>query len=257
MSTGDGLTVELKEGVGILTLDRPDRFNILNAEAIRRLADSLADIGKDRHVRALIITGEKHFCAGADIRAMQDMTPKNAGSFAVQGHSLCNMIEEMEKPVLAAIQGYALGAGCEIALACDIRIAASSAKLGQPEVNLGLVPGFGGTQRLARLVGIGMAKEMILTGRIIGAPEAERAGLVNRVVEDSQLIERAREIAVGLAEKSPDAIVAAKRLINQNHDIGKALEEEIAAFAACFASPDHSEGIAAFIEKRKPKFEGR
>jgi enoyl-CoA hydratase len=163
----------------------------------------------------------------------------------------------MGKPVIAAVNGYALGGGCELAMACDIRIASENAKFGQPEINLGLIPGFGGTQRLSRLVGIGRAKELIFTGRIIDAKEAQDIGLVNKVVREEELLDRSKEMALVLAQKSPLILKVAKNLINRNHDIKKALEMEIMDFSECFASEDHMEGIKAFLEKRKPEFKGR
>jgi enoyl-CoA hydratase len=163
----------------------------------------------------------------------------------------------MGKPVIAAIRGYALGGGCEMALACDLRIAGESAKLGQPEVNHGLIPGFGGTQRLTRLVGIGRAKEMILTGKVIDAREAETIGLLSKVVRDEDVMQRAREIALLITQKSPLVLKIAKTVINENQDIKRALEIEIASFAECFTTEDHVEGISAFLEKRAPKFKGR
>lgn len=167
-----------------------------------------------------------------------------------------NQIENMGKPVIAAINGFALGGGCELAIACDIRLAGESAKFGQPEVNLGLIPGFGGTQRLSRLVGVGKAKEMILTGEIISAKEAASIGLVNRVVKDEELMAKAEELAMFISLKGPIAVKMAKALINENQGIEKGLEKEINFFAQCFATQDRLDGINAFLEKRKPRFKG-
>ncbi|MCZ7391709.1 MAG: enoyl-CoA hydratase-related protein, partial [Candidatus Methanoperedens sp.] len=177
--------------------------------------------------------------------------------FSRLGHKVFNRVENMEKPVIAAVKGYALGGGCELALACDLRIAGDSAKLGLPEINLGLIPGFGGTQRLTRLVGIGNAKEMIFTGRSIDAKEALSIGLVNSLVNDEELMDKAVEMATVLAQKSPINIKIAKSLINKNLEIKKGLEMEMVSFSECFASEDHLEGINAFLEKRKPGFKGR
>jgi len=182
--------------------------------------------------------------------------PAEAEAFSRLGHKVFNRIENMGQPVIAAVNGYALGGGCELALSCDIRIAAQSAKFGQPEINIGLIPGFGGTQRLPVLAGIGRAKELIMTGRIIDAREAEAIGLVNKVVKDEELLEKAKEMAQALAQKSPLNLRIVKDLINKNHDIKKALEMEIMDFSQCFASEDHLEGIKAFLEKRKPEFRG-
>lgn len=163
----------------------------------------------------------------------------------------------MEKPVIAAVNGYALGGGCELALACDIRIAGKSAKFGLPELNLGLIPGFGGTQRLSRLVGIGKAKEIILTGKIIDAKEGESIGLVNKVVRDEELMREVEEVSLVLAQRSPITVKIAKGLINKNQEIKRGLEMEIVSFSECFETQDHIEGINAFLEKRKPVFKGR
>jgi enoyl-CoA hydratase len=256
MNTAERLKIEKKEGIGIVKLERPDSLNILDTSALENLRNSLTDLGKDSQVRVLIITGSRHFCAGADIRELKDKDAGQARIFAELGHSLCDLIEDMEKPVIAAVTGYALGAGCEIALACDIRIASEKAKFAQPEVNLGIIPGFGGTQRLARLIGIGRAKEMILTGRVVDAHTAESIGLVNKVVKDEVLIREAEETTRLLAKKSPLALKLAKRLINQNHGIREGLDRGIELFADCFTSEDHREGIKAFLEKRTPKFRG-
>ncbi len=255
MNTGNEIKLEKKNEIGIITLNKPPT-NILETETLDRLEDSLNKLGADDKIRALVITGEKNFCAGADIKELKEKHPAEAEVFSRLGHKIFNQVEYMEKPVIAAVNGYALGAGYELALACDIRIAGKNAKFGQPEVNLGLIPGFGGTQRLTRLVGIGRAKEMILTGRIIDAKEAEYIGLINKVVGDEELMEKAEEMAQVLAEKSPIAIRTAKGLINKSQEIKKELEIEIVSFSECFASKDHMEGINAFLEKRKPRFKG-
>ncbi|HEX7575556.1 MAG TPA: enoyl-CoA hydratase-related protein [Candidatus Methanoperedens sp.] len=257
MNTGnERIKIEKRKEIGIITFNRPEVMNIVDTETLLELADSLTDLETDTQIRVIIITGDKTFSSGADVTELKEKHPDEAGVFSRLGHNVCNHVENMVKPVIAAVNGYALGAGCEIALACDIRIAGESAKFGQPEVNLGLIPGFGATQRLTRLVGIGWAKELILSGRIIDAIEAESIGLVNNVVEDNELMAKAKEMAQVLAQKSPIALKAAKGLINQNLDIKRGLEMEIFSFSRCFASQDHIEGINAFMEKRKPKFEG-
>lgn len=256
MSTNEHIKIEKKKEVGIIILNRPEALNILDTKTLQELGDSLTELEKDEQIRAIIITGGKIFCAGASIKEMKEKNPEDAEAFSRLGHKVCNQVENMEKPVIAAVNGYALGSGCEIALACDIRIASESAKFGQPEVNLGLIPGFGGTQRLARLVGIGKAKEMILTGKIIDAREAESIGLVNRVVRNEELMEKAEEIAQVIAQKSPIVLKKAKSLINENMEIKRGLEMEIVSFAECFATQDHLEGINAFLEKRRPNFKG-
>jgi enoyl-CoA hydratase len=191
------------------------------------------------------------------VRELREKDPGKAGAFAGLGQRVCEQIEKMPKPVIAAVDGYALGAGCEIALACDIRIASSRVKIGQPEINLGLIPGFGGTQRLTRIVGIGRAKDMVLSGRIVGADEAGAIGLVNRVAGDNELLVKADETAALLAGKSPVALRLAKALINEQQEILRGLQKEAAFFAECFSSEDCKEGIDAFLEKREPRFTGR
>lgn len=257
MNTGsEYIKVEKKNEAGIITLGRPDGLNILDTKMLHGLEKSLTVLETDEKIRVLIITGNKNFCAGADIKEMKEKNPEEAKAFSELGHRVFNRIENMGKPVIAAVKGYAIGGGCELALACDIRIAGESAKFGQPEVNLGLIPGFGGTQRLTRLVGIGRAKEMILTGKIIDAGEALAVGLANKVVRDEELLEKAEEVGAVLAGKSPVALKLAKSLINKNQELEKGLEMEIVSFSECFASEEHMEGITAFLEKRKPVFKG-
>jgi len=256
MNTVNDIRIEKKKEIGILILKKPGGLNLLDAETLGELERSLTELEKDEQIRVIIITGEKNFCAGADIKEMKDKHPLEAEAFSRLGHKVFSRIEDMDKPVMAAVRGYALGGGCELALACDIRMAGESAKFGQPEVNLGLIPGFGGTQRLTGLVGVGRAKELILSGRIMDAKEAEGIGLVNRVVRDEELMDKSEEMAQILAEKSPLAVKMAKNLINKTRDMKRGLEMEIASFSMCFASHDHAEGINAFLEKRKPRFKG-
>jgi enoyl-CoA hydratase len=256
MNTGRSIRVERKEEIATIAFGRPESLNILDTLSLMNLRDALTDLERDDGIRVLIITGDIHFCAGADIKELQDKDAESAQVFAELGHSVCDRIENMQKPVIAAVTGYALGAGCEIALSCDMRIASDNAKFGQPEVSLGLIPGFGGTQRLTRLVGMGASKELILTGRIIDAAEARSIGLINTVVRNEELLDKARDTARLLSQKGPLAIKLAKRLINENHRIGGELEMEIAFFADCFSTTDHIEGTNAFLEKRPPKFKG-
>ncbi len=250
------IKTEKRNELGIITFNRPEVMNVLDTKTLLELRDSLTELEMDTQIRVIIITGNKIFSSGANVKELKEKHPSEAEAFSRLGHDVCNQVENMVKPVIAAVNGYALGAGCEISLACDIRIAGKSAKFGQPEVNLGLIPGFGATQRLTRLVGIGWAKDLILSGRIIDAIEAESIGLVNNVVDDNKLMDKARERAQVLAQKSPLALKAAKGLIDKNLDIKRGLEMEIVSFSECFASQDHIEGINAFLEKRRPKFEG-
>ena len=257
MNTGnEHIKVEKKMEIGIIALNRPEVRNALNRKMIQELGDALTELENDPQIRSIIITGNKDFCAGADIKEMNAIKPEEIEAFCRRGHKVVNQIENMGKPVIAAINGFALGGGCELALACDIRIAGESAKFGQPEVNLGLIPGFGGTQRLSRLVGVGKAKEMIFTGEILGAKEAAAIGLVNRVEKDEELMAKAEEMAQVIAQKAPIAVKMAKTLINENQEITKGLEKEIEFFARCFTTQDRLEGMNAFLEKRKPKFKG-
>jgi len=254
MSTADALRFEVRDRVGIITLSRERARNALDSALLRLLDVTLAACGGDREVRAVIVTGGADFCAGADLKEMGAMTVAGAGEFARLGHSVFRRIETLPKPVIAAVAGHALGGGCELALACDIRLAAESARFGLPEVNLGLIPGFGGTQRLAALVGHGRARELILTGRVVDAREAETMGLVNAVVAGPELAERAGDLAARLARKSRTALAAAKKLLVETARLEQGLELEAAAFTRCFGSPDREEGIAAFLEKRQPVF---
>ncbi len=246
--------------VAVLVLNRPDALNALSVEMIEAMEAGLEEIGADEALRCVIVTGQgKAFCAGADIRHMLEATALEAREYAKQGHRLTNRLESFPKPVIAAVNGYALGGGCELAVACDIRIASEKARFGQPEVNLGIMPGWGGTQRLARATSPGFAKELIFTGRPVDAQEALRAGLVNAVHPVEELMDKALELAGLIAEKPPWALAAAKEVVNlalegnlQGH-----LQRELDAFALAFTTQDQKEGMSAFFERRQPQFSGR
>jgi enoyl-CoA hydratase len=251
---------ERRGAVAILTLDRPDALNALNRALLERLESLVAEVRADSTVRAVIVTGEgRAFAAGADIAEMQNFTPAEGAAFSQLGHRAFGALEELPVPTIAAVNGFALGGGCELAAACDWIYASEKARFGQPEVNLGIFPGFGGTSRLARRVGVAWAKELVLTGAPINADEALRIGLANRVFEPDALLDGALATATTIAEKGPLAVAQAKRLLHEGQDadtrVAHVLEQS--AFGLAFASEDRKEGMAAFLEKREPKFEGR
>lgn len=251
--------VEHEGAVSTLIIDRPDRMNALDGEVLAHLRQALDEVTERAQTRCAILTGEgKAFVAGADIAAMKDMTPEQARAFGEQGHAALAAIEASRVPVIAAVNGFALGGGCELALACDFIYASEKAKLGQPEVKLGIIPGFGGTQRLARRVGVAMARELIYSGAMIGAQEALRIGLVNRVLAPDELMSTARKTASTIAGMGPVAVSAAKRVILEGEEepLPKANALEVAAFAELFTSADRAEGMAAFLDKRDPDFRG-
>ncbi|MET1124194.1 MAG: enoyl-CoA hydratase-related protein [Archaeoglobaceae archaeon] len=255
---GERVKFEVEGKVGIATLNRPEKLNALDTKTRIELAEIIESL--DPELRALIITGSgKAFAAGADINELLQRDSIKAFEATKLGTELFIRIEELEIPVIAAINGYALGGGCELAMACDIRIASEKAKFGQPEINLGIIPGAGGTQRLPRLVGLGMAKYLVLTGEIIDAQTAFRIGLVDEVVEHERLMDRAMEVAKKIAEKSPLAVKIAKRALNaaMNLPLREGLRYEASLFSLLFSSEDAKEGMRAFLEKRKPEFKGR
>jgi len=252
------IRVDRAGAVAVVTVDRQDALNALDVATLAELRDRLRDAAADDDVRAVILTGagEKAFVAGADIKYMSGLDVKQAKEWGALGHEAGRLLETMPKPTIAAINGFALGGGCELALACDMRYAASSAKLGQPEVNLGIIPGWGGTQRLARVCGLGVAKELIFTGRVIGADEAHRIGLVNAVHDP--VLDKAHETAALLASKSPIALRVMKELTNRalGGDHAANLDAEGETFGELFSSDDAKEGLTAFVEKREPVFRG-
>ena len=255
------LLFENQEGIGIVTLNRPKALNALNQATLEEL-NQLADlIAKDESVKVVIITGsgDKAFVAGADITQMQPMSAIEGRNFGKLGQAVFNKIENLPQPVIGAINGFALGGGCELAMACDIRIASEKAKFGQPEVTLGITPGFAGTQRLPRLVGKGRAKELLYTGDMIDAQEAYRIGLANKVVAAEELLPAAKAMAQKIASRASVAVQLCKAAVNEGLDTdletGTAYEAEV--FGLCFATADQKEGMAAFVEKRKPQFVGK
>lgn len=261
MSARETVLFEKDGAIAVVTLNRPDKLNALNAQLLHELAEVVGEIEKDKSVLCAIVTGagEKAFAAGADIAAMQSLSTADAYRFAEVGHAVGNAIESSRVPFIAAVNGFALGGGCELALACDFIYASDKAKLGQPEVNLGVIPGFGGTQRLARRVGIGRARELCYTADIVGAEDALRIGLVNAVVPHADLLGKAKETAKKIASKGPLAIAQAKRVLFRGADVPLqvANELEVQAFASLFDSADQKEGMAAFLGKRPAAFAGK
>lgn len=249
--------LEKEDKIAIVTISRPKALNALNTETLTELDHVLDQIEDSDEVLAVILTGagEKSFVAGADISEMKDKNVIEARKFGILGNKVFRRLELLEKPVIAAVNGFALGGGCEISMACDIRIASSNARFGQPETGLGITPGFGGTQRLARLVGMGMAKELIYTAKNIKADEALRIGLVNKVVEPGELMNTAKELANTIAKNAPIAVKLSKQAINRGIqcDIDTALSFESEAFGECFSTEDQKDAMTAFVEKKKPE----
>jgi enoyl-CoA hydratase len=257
----NNLTVEKADKIATVTINRPKVLNALNRETMTELKDAFEKIAVDPDIDAVIVTGsgDKSFVAGADISQMRDMTTLEARDWGKFAQGVYNLIENLPQPVIAAVNGYALGGGCELAMSCDIRLASEKAKFGQPEVLLGVVPGFAGTQRLPRLIGKGRAKELLFTGDQIDAAEAYRLGLVNKVVPADQLLTVAKEMAKKIMSRGPVAVKLCKAAVNEGLDMdiesGQAYEAEV--FGLCFSTADQKEGMTAFIDKRKANFIGK
>lgn len=251
-----------KEGnVAVITINRPKALNALNSETLVELEMVIDNLAKEKDIYAVVLTGagEKAFVAGADISEMKELSGMEGREFGILGNRVFRKIETLDKPVIAAVNGFALGGGCELSMACDIRIAAVKAKFGQPEVGLGITPGFGGTQRLSRLVGMGMAKELVYTAKIINAEEAFRIGLVNKVVELENLMPEAMKMANIIASQAPIAVKLCKSAVNRGMqcDIETALMYESEVFGACFSTEDQVEGMTAFSERRDKNFKNK
>jgi enoyl-CoA hydratase len=261
MPSYDNVRYEVDGFIATVTVAREKALNALNRQTLNELVWALREADGDARIRCVILTGagEKAFVAGADIAEMSNLGPTEARGMAAAGRAVGDVLEQMQKPVIAAVNGFALGGGCELALACDFIYASDKAKFGQPEVNLGVIPGFGGTQRLSRRLGLGRAMELVLTGDVIGADEALRLGLVNRVIAAAELLAETRKTAEKIAAKGPLAIAYARRCVRKSAELslpaGNDYEAEL--FALLFATRDQKEGMSAFLAKRPAQFEGK
>lgn len=257
----DNVILQKEKQIATLFINRPKALNALNKATLLDIKAAVENVQADNDIAVLIITGagDRSFVAGADISFMQDMTALEGRKFGILGQQVFRLIESMEKPVIAAINGFCLGGGCELAMACDIRISSEKGKFGQPEVGLGVTPGFGGTQRLPRIVGPGMAKLILYTGDVIDAMEALRIGLVDHVVASEELMDYVTKLANKIASKGQVAVQMCKVAVNEGlqTDIDRAMSLEVDLFGICFATEDQKEGMRAFIEKRKPDFRGK
>jgi len=257
----ENIIYELVDDIGTITFNRPKALNALNDALLEELSSALDEVNADENIRALILTGsgEKSFVAGADIKEIAQCTPLTGRRLSKKGQDILFKLESLSIPVIASVNGFALGGGCEIALACDFIYASEKAKFGLPEITLGLIPGYGGTQRLARLIGKNMAKEMIFTGKMISASEAKEIGLVNKVCPPDSLMQSVMETAKSIASKGRFSLEAAKRVVNSGFevDLASGCKIESDAFGLCMANADAKEGTSAFLEKRAAKFEGK
>ena len=257
----ENVLLEKEDRIGILSINRPKALNALNNDTLVEIDKAIDEIKADDSIDVVIVTGagDKAFVAGADIAFMQGLTAMEGRAFAALGQAVFRKLEAMEKPSIAAVNGFALGGGCELAMSCDFRIASTSAKFGQPEVGLGITPGFGGTQRLPRLVGAGMAKQLLYTADIIDANEALRVGLVNSVVAPEELMDFVKKIAKRILSKAQVAVRLSKVAATEGMqvDIDRSMTIEADAFGLCFATTDQKEGMTAFVEKRKAQFTGK
>ena len=257
----ENVKLEKKNKIGYVTIDRPKVLNALNMATMQELHEVFSGLREDKEIRVVILTGsgEKSFVAGADINELAKNNPVEAKAYTHRGQAVLDVIENLGKPVIACIHGFALGGGCEIAMACTMRLASENARLGQPEVKLGIIPGYGGTQRLPRLVGTGLAMQMLLTGEMISAQEAYRIGLVNEIVPAERLIVRAEEIAAKIIANAPLAIQYCMEAVNRgmNMTLQEGLFLEATLFGMCCATEDKKEGTTAFLEKRQANFQGR
>jgi enoyl-CoA hydratase len=252
------LLTTLVDGVFTITVNRPDKLNALNRQTIQEIGAAMKSAEGDPDVRVIILTGSgtKAFVAGADISEFSNYSEAEGKDLAQKGHDVFNSIEQLRKPVIAAVNGFALGGGCELAMSCHLRIASENAKFGQPEVKLGLIPGYGGTQRLVHLIGKTKATELLMTADMIGAAEALQLGLVNHMVPQEQLMDKCLEVASKIMKQAPLAIASVIRCVNASHT-PHGFDTEIGEFGTCFITEDFKEGAGAFLEKRNPVFKGR
>ncbi|MBP2637199.1 MAG: crotonase [Firmicutes bacterium] len=260
MAYGENVLMEIDDGIAVITINRPKALNALNIDTLNELKSAALAADAAKNVKVIIITGagSKSFVAGADIAQMRDLKVLEGRQMTMLGQTVFGIIDNLDKPVIAAVNGFALGGGCELAMACDIRIAAETAKFGQPEVNLGIIPGFAGTQRLARLIGKGRAKYYIFTGYMMTATEALELGLADKIVKAEELLDVCRDIAKTIISKAPVAVMMAKKSVNHglDMDLASGVAYEAEAYTTCFTTGDRVEGMSAFLEKRKANFIG-